>query len=43
MVFALYKLLTLVQSRKAASLLKGLFVFFAVLLLSYLFHLNGYG
>jgi diadenylate cyclase len=41
MVFALYKLLTLVQSRKAASLLKGLFVFFAVLLLSYLFHLNG--
>ena len=41
MVFALYKVLTLVQTTKAASLLKGLFVFLAVLLLSYLFHLNG--
>ena len=41
MVFALYKVLTLVQTTKAASLLKGLFVFLAMLLLSYLFHLNG--
>ena len=41
LAFVLYKVLTLVQSTKAASLLKGLFVFFAVLLLSYLFHLNG--
>lgn len=41
MVFVLYKLLTLVRSTKAASLLKGLFVFFSVLLLSYVFHLNG--
>ena len=37
MVFVLYKILVLVQSTKAASLLKGLFVFFAALLLSYLF------
>lgn len=41
MAFVLYKVLTLVQSTKAASLLKGLFVFFAVLLLSFMFHLNG--
>lgn len=41
MVFALYKVLTLAQTTKAASLLKGLFVFLAVLLLSYLFQLNG--
>ncbi|MCI9120513.1 MAG: TIGR00159 family protein [Oscillibacter sp.] len=41
MAFALYKVLTLVQTTKAASLLKGLLVFFAVLLLSYLCHLNG--
>ncbi len=41
MVFALYKVLTLVQSTKAASLLKGLFVFLALLMLSSLFHLNG--
>jgi diadenylate cyclase len=41
MVFALYKVLTLVQTAKSASLLKGLFVFLGVLLLSYLFHLNG--
>ena len=40
MVFVLYKLLTLVQATKAASLLKGLFVFLAALLMSYLFHLN---
>ena len=30
MVFALYKVLTLAQTTKAASLLKGLFVFLAV-------------
>lgn len=41
MVFAIYKVLTLVQTTKAASLLKGLFVFLAALLLSYLFGLNG--
>ena len=41
MAFVLYKVLTLVQSTKAASLLKGLFVFLAALMLSYLFHLNG--
>ena len=43
MAFVLYKILTLtlLQSTKAASLLKGLFVFFAVLMLSNLFHLNG--
>ena len=41
MVFVLYKVLVLVQSTKAASLLKGLFVFFAALLLSYLFQLHG--
>ena len=34
MVFVLYKVLILVQSTKAASLLKGLFVFFAALLFS---------
>lgn len=41
MGFVLYKVLTLVQSTKAASLLKGLFVFLAALMLSSLFHLNG--
>ena len=43
MAFVLYKILTLtlLQSTKAASLLKGLFVFFVVLLLSSLFRLNG--
>ena len=41
MVFVLYKVLTLVQSTKAASLVKGLFVFLAALALSSLFHLNG--
>lgn len=40
LVFVLYKLLTLVQSTKAASLLKGLFVFFAVLFASYLLNFN---
>ena len=39
--FLLYKLLTLVRSTKAASLLKGLLVFFAVLALSYICQLNG--
>ena len=41
MVFVIYKVLSLVQSTKAANLLKGLFVFFAVLLLSGVLHLNG--
>ena len=41
MAFILYKVLTLVQSTKAASLLKGLFIFFAALLLSNIFGLNG--
>lgn len=41
MIFALYKVLTLVQSTKAASLLKGLFVFLTLLMFSSLFHLNG--
>lgn len=41
MIFALYKVLTLVQSTKAASLLKGLFVFLTLLMFSSIFHLNG--
>jgi diadenylate cyclase len=41
MAFVLYKVFTLVQSTKAASLLKGLFVFLAALLLSSIFNLNG--
>ncbi len=43
MAFVLYKVLTLtlLRSTKASSLLKGLIVFFAVLLLSNLFRLNG--
>ena len=41
MVFVLYKVLNLVQSTKAASLLKGLFVFLAALVLSMVFHLTG--
>lgn len=41
MTFLLYKILTLVQSTKAASLLKGLLIFFVVLALSSFFHLNG--
>ena len=40
MVFLLYKVLTLVQSTKAASLLKGLFVFLALLVLSSAFKLH---
>lgn len=41
MVFVMYNLFRLVQSTKAASLLKGLFVFFAVLVLSSVLQLNG--
>lgn len=41
MVFIFYQILKLVQSTKAASLLKGLFIFFAALMLSYVFRLNG--
>lgn len=41
MAFLLYKVLTLVRSTKAASLLKGLLAFFIVLALSNLFQLNG--
>ena len=41
MAFVLYKVLTLVQSTKAASLLKGLFVFLAALVLSHVFKLSG--
>jgi len=40
LAFVLYKVLTLVQSTKAASLLKGLFVFFTVLLISFMLRLN---
>ncbi len=41
MVFIIYKLLTLAQSTKVANLLKGVFVFLAILLLSSLIHLHG--
>ena len=41
LAFVIYKVLMLVQTTKAASLLKGLIVFFAVLLASYMLHLNG--
>ena len=41
MAFVMYKVFILVQSTEAASLLKGLLVFFAALVLSYLLHLNG--
>lgn len=41
MVFLLFKVLTLVQSTKAANLLKGLFVFLALLVLSSAFQLHG--
>lgn len=41
MAFLLYKVLTLVQSTKAASLLKGLLIFLAMLVLSSVCHLNG--
>ena len=40
MAFILYKVVTLVQSTAAASLLKGLFIFFAALLLSSVFQLH---
>ena len=41
MAFVLYKVFILVQSTKAASLLKGLLVFLAALVFSSLFKLNG--
>ena len=41
MAFVIYKVLSLVQSTKAANLLKGLFVFFAVLMLSGVLQLHG--
>lgn len=41
LAFVLYRLLLLAQSTKLASLLKGLFIFFAILFLSSLFNLNG--
>ena len=41
MAFVLYKVLTLVQSTKAASLLKGLFIFFGALFLSSVANLHG--
>ena len=41
MVFLMYHLLLLVRSTKAASLLKGLFMFLAALVLSGLLQLNG--
>lgn len=40
MAFILYKVVTLVQSTAAASLLKGLFIFFAALLFSSVFQLH---
>ena len=41
MAFALYKIFTLVQSTKAASLVKGLLIFLAALVASSALHLNG--
>ena len=41
MAFVLYKIFTLVQSTKAASLMKGLLIFLAALVLSSALHLNG--
>ena len=41
MIFALYKVFMLVQSTKAASLLKGLLVFLAALMLSSVLQLHG--
>jgi len=40
MTFVMYKVFMYVKSTKVASLLKGLLVFFAVLMFSYFFHLN---
>ncbi|MBR3641582.1 MAG: diadenylate cyclase CdaA [Oscillibacter sp.] len=41
MAFVLYKIFKVLQSTKAARLLKGLLIFLAALLLSSVFHLNG--
>jgi len=41
MAFVIYKLLTLVRSTKAASLLKGVFIFLVAMWLSSILHLNG--
>ena len=41
MAFILYKIFTLVQSTKAASLVKGLMIFLAALVVSSALHLNG--
>jgi len=41
LAFVMYRLLVFAQSTKIASLLKGLFVFVAILVLSSVFHLNG--
>ncbi len=41
MAFILYKIFALAQSTKAASLVRGLLIFFTVLAASYFFHLNG--
>lgn len=41
LAFVMYRLLVFAQSTKIASLLKGLFVFLAILVLSSVFHLNG--
>lgn len=41
MAFVIYKLLTLLRSTKAASLIKGLFIFMMALWLSSILHLNG--
>lgn len=41
MAFVIYKVLSLVQSTKAANLLKGLLVFFALLMLSGVLRLHG--
>ena len=40
LAFVLYKILGLMRTTRAASLIKGLFVFFAALLLSYVLQLN---
>ena len=41
MAFIIYKVLTLVKTSRAASLLKGVFIFLVILWLSSVFHLNG--
>ena len=43
MAFVLYKVMALVQSTKAASLLKGLLVFMAALFLTVLLHYRSSG